>query len=163
MRRFKRGCSCRCRRACCYGYGFCCVLYCTACSSQMLGWLMLNVQLERGTDVCILLCSARCFLTSCGTTVGTSHYYDNRLADSLLALLQVKKAKNFQAGMQMIRQLYFGAMDMHLHSNTYNPNGDKTVFQVLFCAYLRICVWLCLCASRGYLGYSVGGLSYAVC
>lgn len=32
--------------------------------------------------------------------------------------------------MQMIRQLYFGAMDMHLHSTAYNPNGTKTVFDV---------------------------------
>jgi hypothetical protein len=70
--------------------------------------------------------------------------YSSNLVGHLSPLLQVKKAKNFQAGMQMIRQLYFGAMDMHLHSNTYNPNGDKTVFQVLFCAYLRICVWWCL-------------------
>jgi Zn-dependent oligopeptidase len=53
-----------------------------------------------------------------------------RVLTTFLAISQVKKAKNFQAGMQMIRQLYFGAMDMHLHSNTYNPNGDKTVFQV---------------------------------
>lgn len=30
---------------------------------------------------------------------------------------KIKAAKDFQAGMQMIRQLYFGAMDMELHSN----------------------------------------------
>ena len=30
---------------------------------------------------------------------------------------KVKAAKDFQAGMQMIRQLFFGAMDMELHSS----------------------------------------------
>jgi hypothetical protein len=81
---------------------------------------------------CCVLCDASSPLLV-PTAAGTSHCYHNRLTDSFLPLLQVKKAKNFQAGMQMIRQLYFGAMDMHLHSNTYNPNGDKTVFQVLYC------------------------------
>lgn len=43
---------------------------------------------------------------------------------------KVKAAKNFQAGLQMIRQLYFGAMDMHLHSTKYDPTGSKTIFEV---------------------------------
>jgi oligopeptidase A len=32
--------------------------------------------------------------------------------------------------MQMVRQLYFGAMDMYLHSDKYDPRGEKTVFAV---------------------------------
>ncbi len=43
---------------------------------------------------------------------------------------KVKAAKNFQAGLQMIRQLYFGAMDMQLHSQDYDPAGVKTIFDV---------------------------------
>lgn len=49
------------------------------------------------------------------------------LPDELFTKLQ--KAKNFQAGLQMIRQLYFGATDMHLHSKEYDSRGEKTVFQ----------------------------------
>jgi oligopeptidase A len=39
--------------------------------------------------------------------------------------LKMKRAKDYQAGMQMIRQLFFGAMDMYLHSNAYNPYTDR--------------------------------------
>lgn len=40
------------------------------------------------------------------------------------------KAKNFQAGMIMIRQLFFGAMDMELHSEKFDPYGTKSVFDI---------------------------------
>lgn len=43
---------------------------------------------------------------------------------------KIKAAKNFQSGMGMIRQLFFGAMDMYIHSDKYDPNGDRTVFDV---------------------------------
>ena len=43
---------------------------------------------------------------------------------------KVRAAKNFQAGLGMLRQLYFGAMDMQLHSDKFNPSGDKSIFQV---------------------------------
>jgi oligopeptidase A len=43
---------------------------------------------------------------------------------------KLKAAKNFQAGMQMLRQLFFGAMDMHLHSQDYDPYGAESVFEV---------------------------------
>jgi oligopeptidase A len=39
-------------------------------------------------------------------------------------------AKNFQSGMQFVRQLEFALFDMHLHSD-YDPNADRTVQQVL--------------------------------
>lgn len=42
---------------------------------------------------------------------------------------KVRASKNFQAGMVMIRQLYFGSMDMHLHS-VFNPYGEESVFDV---------------------------------
>jgi oligopeptidase A len=37
---------------------------------------------------------------------------------------KIKNAKNYHAALQMIRQLYFGAMDMELHS-TYDPNNQE--------------------------------------
>jgi len=43
---------------------------------------------------------------------------------------KVQKAKNYQAGLQMIRQLFFGAMDMHLHSDKFDPNGSSSVFDL---------------------------------
>jgi oligopeptidase A len=46
------------------------------------------------------------------------------LFDKMLA------AKNFQAGMQTLRQIEFSLFDMHLHSD-FDPNGEKTVQQLL--------------------------------
>ena len=46
------------------------------------------------------------------------------LFDKMLA------AKNFQAGMQTLRQIEFALFDMHLHSD-FDPNGEKTVQQLL--------------------------------
>ncbi len=39
-------------------------------------------------------------------------------------------AKNFQSGLQMLRQVEFSLFDMHLHFD-YNPNGAKSVADVL--------------------------------
>ncbi len=39
-------------------------------------------------------------------------------------------AKNFQSGLQMLRQVEFSLADMHLHYD-YDPNGKKTVQEVL--------------------------------
>ncbi len=39
-------------------------------------------------------------------------------------------AKNFQSGMQMVRQIEFALFDMRLHSD-FNPHGSKTVLQLL--------------------------------
>jgi len=38
--------------------------------------------------------------------------------------------KTYQAGMVMMRQLYFGALDMELHSDRYDPHGEKSAFDV---------------------------------
>ncbi|MBX9895478.1 MAG: M3 family metallopeptidase [Nitrosomonas sp.] len=40
------------------------------------------------------------------------------------------KAKNFQSGLQMLRQIEFALFDMHAHFD-YKPHGDKTVLQML--------------------------------
>lgn len=37
--------------------------------------------------------------------------------------------KTFQAGLGMLRQLYFGSLDMELHAQ-YDPSGDETPFDV---------------------------------
>lgn len=42
---------------------------------------------------------------------------------------KLKASKNFQAGMVMIRQLFFGSMDMYLHSD-YDPYGSESPFDV---------------------------------
>lgn len=46
------------------------------------------------------------------------------LYDKMLA------AKNFQSGMQTVRQLEFALFDMRLHHD-FNPHGDKTILQLL--------------------------------
>lgn len=40
------------------------------------------------------------------------------------------KAKNFQSGLQMLRQIEFALFDMHVHFD-FEPNGDRTVLQLL--------------------------------
>jgi oligopeptidase A len=81
---------------------------------------------------------------------------------------KVKAAKNFQAGLQMLRQLFFGATDMFLHSEAYDASGDKSVFEVqreLAALYTVIAPlpedrFLC---SFGHIfagGYSAGYYSY---
>ena len=40
------------------------------------------------------------------------------------------KAKNFQSGLQMLRQIEFALFDMHIHFD-FEPGGNKTVLQLL--------------------------------
>jgi len=42
---------------------------------------------------------------------------------------KVERARHFNAGLGMLRQLYFAKLDMDLHS-TFSPGGDKTPFDV---------------------------------
>lgn len=56
--------------------------------------------------------------------VDTGEPVARTLFDKMLA------AKNFQAGMQTLRQIEFSLFDMHLHSD-FDPNGEKTVQQLL--------------------------------
>ena len=46
------------------------------------------------------------------------------LFDKMLA------AKNFQSGLQTLRQIEFALFDMHLHYD-FDPHGEKTVLQLL--------------------------------
>lgn len=43
---------------------------------------------------------------------------------------KIVAAKNFNAGMFMTRQLFFGAIDMKLHTD-YDPAGEKSPFDVM--------------------------------
>ena len=81
---------------------------------------------------------------------------------------KVKAAKNFQAGMGTIRQLFFGSMDMALHSTAFDPYGDQSVFDVQHQLAKKFTVkaplpedrFLC---SFGHIfagGYSAGYFSY---
>lgn len=48
-------------------------------------------------------------------------------------------AKNFQSGLQMLRQVEFSLFDMHLHFD-HEPNGSKTVAEVLADVRHRVAV-----------------------
>ena len=56
--------------------------------------------------------------------VETGESLPKALFDKMLA------AKNFQSGMQMVRQIEFALFDMHMHYD-FKPQGDKTVLQLL--------------------------------
>jgi oligopeptidase A len=56
--------------------------------------------------------------------VDTNAPLPRELFDKMLA------AKNFQSGLQMLRQLEFALFDMHLHSD-FDPKGEKTAQQLL--------------------------------
>ena len=81
---------------------------------------------------------------------------------------KVKAAKNFQAGMQTIRQLFFGSMDMHLHSQAYDPKGNKSIFDVQNELAAKFTVmpplpedrFLCAFGHIFAGGYSAGYFSY---
>lgn len=56
--------------------------------------------------------------------IETGAHLPRALFDKMIA------AKNFQAGMQMVRQIEFSLFDMLLHSQ-FDPHGDKTPLQLL--------------------------------
>ena len=56
--------------------------------------------------------------------VDTGESLPRELFDKMIA------AKNFQSGLQMLRQIEFSLVDMHLHFD-YDPNGSQTFQQVL--------------------------------
>ncbi|TCS36592.1 oligopeptidase A [Paucimonas lemoignei] len=76
-------------------------------------------------------------------------------------------AKNFQSGLQMLRQVEFSLFDMHLHYD-YDPNGGKTVQDVLNEVRQRFAVVIPPAFNRfqhsfGHIfagGYSAGYYSY---
>jgi len=63
-------------------------------------------------------------LTRMTAHVETGEVIPRSLFDRMLA------AKNFQSGMQTMRQIEFALVDMHLHHN-YDPAGAKTPLQLL--------------------------------
>ncbi|MDH5479466.1 MAG: M3 family metallopeptidase, partial [Nitrosomonas sp.] len=56
--------------------------------------------------------------------IDTGETLPRALFDKMLA------AKNFQSGLQMLRQIEFALFDMHLHFD-FDPSGDQTVLQLL--------------------------------
>lgn len=102
------------------------------------------------------------------TLYAFAKHYETQEPLPLVLFEKVKAAKNFQAGMGMIRQLFFGAMDMHLHSSAFDPHGEQTIFQVQHELAAKYTVipplsedrFLC---SFGHIfagGYSAGYYSY---
>lgn len=65
--------------------------------------------------------------------VDTGEVLPRVLFDKMLA------AKNFQGGMQTVRQLEFALFDMHLHGD-FDPSGEKTPLQLLDEIRARIAV-----------------------
>jgi oligopeptidase A len=60
------------------------------------------------------------------TLYSFANHYETKEALPKELFHKIKQSKNYQAGLQMIRQLYFGAMDMYLHSSAYNPKAQTT-------------------------------------
>ncbi|MGH8661499.1 MAG: M3 family metallopeptidase [Burkholderiales bacterium] len=64
---------------------------------------------------------------------GTAQPLPRTLFDKMLA------AKNFQSGMQTVRQLEFAQFDLHLHSD-FDPSGPKTALELLDEVRARVAV-----------------------
>jgi oligopeptidase A len=81
--------------------------------------------------------------------------------------IKVKEAKNFLSGLGMIRQLYFGAMDMYLHSDKFDPSKDS-IFEAQHALAKKYTVlppldedrFLCSFSHIFAGGYSAGYYSY---
>ena len=63
-------------------------------------------------------------LTGMTKHIDTGESLPRALFDKML------RAKNFQSGLQMLRQIEFALFDMHVHFD-FKPNGGKTVLQLL--------------------------------
>ena len=93
--------------------------------------------------------------------VDTGEPLPRALYDKMIA------AKNFQSGLQMLRQVEFSLFDMHLHYD-YNPNGTQTVAELLADVRHRVAVIIPPAFNRfqhsfGHIfagGYAAGYYSY---
>jgi len=63
------------------------------------------------------------------TLYGFAKHYETGEPLPIELFEKVKAAKDFLAGMQMLRQCFFGALDIELHS-TYNPEGTESPFDL---------------------------------
>ena len=59
------------------------------------------------------------------TLYGFAKHYETGEPMPVELYNKVKAAKNFQAGLGLLRQLFFGAMDMELHSANFDPSSGK--------------------------------------
>ena len=64
------------------------------------------------------------------TLYGFAKHYETGEPLPLDLFEKVKAAKLFQSGLQMMRQLFFGSIDMELYSDNYDPYGKVTPFEV---------------------------------
>ena len=93
--------------------------------------------------------------------VDTGEPLPRALYDKMIA------AKNFQSGLQMLRQVEFSLFDMHLHYD-YDPNGTQTVAELLADVRHRVAVIIPPAFNRfqhsfGHIfagGYAAGYYSY---
>lgn len=80
---------------------------------------------------------------------------------------KVEEAKNFQSGLQLLRQVYFASMDMQLYSK-YDPYGTDSVFDMQHQIASKYTVipplpedrFLCSFSHIFAGGYSAGYYSY---
>ena len=79
------------------------------------------------------------------------HQSGEKIPDGLYA--KMIAAKNFQSGMQCVRQLEFALFDMRLYS-AYDPDGGKTVQQVLDEVRAEVAVVLPPAFNRFQNGFS---------
>lgn len=95
------------------------------------------------------------------------HYQTGEvLPEALFA--KILAAKNFQAGLGMLRQLFFGAMDLDIHSQNFDPYSDVSVFDVQNTLAKKYTVipplaedkFLCAFGHIFAGGYSAGYYSY---
>ena len=63
------------------------------------------------------------------TLYGMAKHYDTNEPLPKELYHKLCEQKTYQAGMTMVRQLFFGALDISLH-HTYDPQGDKTPFEL---------------------------------
>ncbi|EQC34875.1 oligopeptidase A [Saprolegnia diclina VS20] len=96
----------------------------------------------------------------------SGHYETNEPLPAEL-FEKICDARKYMAASGMLRQLYFGALDMHLH-HKFDPSGDETIFDVQKAIAAKFTVlaplpedrFLCSFSHIFAGGYSAGYYSY---